>query len=90
MLKLNATVWQQKLRLRCLGHMLRIKQTRIPKKGLRWHPPGKRKQGRPKMNLRKTFKGDFKKMKLTCGTAEREAKERISWRNRNGCIILNG
>ena len=74
MLKLNATVWQQKLRLRWLGHMLRMKETRISKKGLRWNPPGKRKQRRPKMTIRKTFNGDFKKMEPTCGTAEREAK----------------
>ncbi len=40
----------------------------------RWNPPGKRKQGRPKMTLRKTFEGDLKKMELTRGTAEREAK----------------
>ena len=26
------------------------------------------------MTIRKTFKGDFKKMEPTCGTAEREAK----------------
>ena len=49
---------------------------RIPKKGLRWNPQGKRKQGRPKMTLRKTFEGDLKKIELTLGTAEREAKER--------------
>ena len=66
--------------------MLRMEQKRIPKKGVRWNPPGKRKQVRPKMTLRKTFEGDFKKMELTWGTAEREAKERISRRKRNGCI----
>ncbi len=38
------------------------------------HPPGKRKQGRPKMTLRKTFEGDLKKMELTWGTAQREYK----------------
>ncbi len=65
--------------------MLRMEQKRIPK-GLRWNPPGKRKQGRPKMTLRKTFEGDFKKMELTRGTAEREAKH--SWRKRSSCIIL--
>ena len=59
-------------------------------RGLRWNPIGNRKQGRPKMTLRKTFEGDFKKMELTWGTAESEAKDRISWRKRNGCIILNG
>ena len=63
---------------------------RIPKKGLRWNPPGKRKQDRLKMTLRKTFEGDLKKMELIWGTAESEAKDRNSWRKRNGCIILNG
>ena len=42
------------------------------------------------MTLRKTFEADFKNMELTWGTAEREAKERISWRKKSGCIILNG
>ncbi len=56
--------------------MLRIEKRRIPKKGLRWNPPGKRKQGRQKMTLRKTFQGDLKTMELTWGTAEREAKDK--------------
>ncbi len=78
------------IRLRWLGHVLRMKQKRIHKKGLKWNPPGKRKQRRLKMILIKTFEGDFDKMELTWGTAEREAKEIISWRKRSGCIILNG
>ncbi len=32
----------------------------------------------------------IKKLELTSGTAEREAKDRISWRKKKGCIILNG
>ncbi len=52
-------------RHRWLGHVLRTEHKRIPKKGLRWNPPGKRKQGKPKMTLRKTFEGDFKRMELT-------------------------
>ena len=71
-------------RHRLLKHVLRMEQKkRIPNKGLRWNPPGKRKQGRPKMTQRKTFAGDLKKMELKWGTAEREAKERHSWRNRS-------
>ena len=64
-------------RLRWLGQVLKMEQKRIPKKGLRWNPPDKRKQG------------VFKKMELTWGTAESEAKDRNSWRKRNSCIILN-
>ncbi len=40
--------------------------------------------------MNETFEEDFKKMDLTLGMAEREAKERISWRKRCGCIIHNG
>ncbi len=39
---------------------------------------------------KKTFEGDFKKIELTWGAAEREAKELHSWRKRSSCIILNG
>ncbi len=57
--------------------MLKMEQKRIHDMGLKWNPPGKRKQGRPKMTLRKTLEGDVTKMELTWGTAEREAKDRI-------------
>ncbi len=77
-------------RHRWLGHVRRREQTRIPKKGLRWNSPGKRKQGRPKMTLRKTCEGDLKKMELTCGTAESEARDRSLWRGRNVSIIPTG
>ncbi len=70
-------------RLRLIGQLLRMEQKMIPKKDLRWNPPGKSKQEGPKM----TFQGDLKKMELTWGTAKREAKERISWRKRSGYII---
>ena len=53
--------------------------------GLKMESSRQRKQGRLKMTLRKTFGGDFKKMELTWGTAEREAKERNSYRK--GIII---
>ena len=42
------------------------------------------------MTLKKTFEGDLKNMELTWGTAESEAKDRLSWQKRNGCIFLNG
>ena len=57
-------------RLRWLGHVLRMEKKKISMKGLGWNPPGKKNHGRPKM----TIGGDFKKMELTWGTAEREAK----------------
>ncbi len=48
-------------RLLWLGHELRMEQKRIPEKSLRWIPLGKRKQGRTKMTLRKTFEEDLKR-----------------------------
>ncbi len=37
--------------------------------------------------MRKTFEGDFKKMEVTWGMAEREAKESNSWRKRRGSTL---
>ena len=36
--------------------------------------------GKAKNDPEKNFEGDFKKMELTLGTAEREAKDKSSWR----------
>ena len=58
--------------------------------GLKMESPRQKETGKAKMTLRKTFEGDLKKMELRCGTAESEAKDRISWRKGNGCFILNG
>ena len=47
-------------RHRWLGHELRMEQKRIPKKGLWWNPPGKRKQG-AKNDTEKNLWGWIKK-----------------------------
>ncbi len=57
-----------------------MEQKGITKKGLRWNPSSKKKQGRPKMTLSITFEGALKKMELTCGKAESKAKDRNLWR----------
>ena len=41
------------------------------------------------MTPRKTFEGDFKKMELIWGTAERQAKERHSWRKKYKIVNIN-
>ena len=58
-------------KLRWLVHVFRMEQKRIPKKGLRQNSPVKRKQGRPKMTMRKDFEGDFKNMELTWGEKQK-------------------
>ena len=40
-------------KLRWLGHMIRMEQKRIPKKGLRWNPSGERKQGNISVDISK-------------------------------------
>ncbi len=60
--------------LRWLGHVFRMEQERIPKKGLRLR---QKKTEWAKTDPEKNFEKDLKMMELIWGTAEREAKERI-------------
>ena len=69
---------------RWLGHVLRMEQNRIPKE------EGLKMESSRQKETWKAFEGDLKKMELTWGTAEREAKEIHSWGKRSSCIILNG
>ena len=71
----------QHRRHRWPGHVLRMEKKRIPKKGLRCNP--QKETGKTKNDPEKTFQEDLKKMELTWGTAEREAKEGRSWRKRS-------
>ncbi len=67
-------------RLRWLGHVLRMDQNRIPKVALRWTPPGKRKQGRPKTTWRRTVTSELKMANLTWGEAQHAAQDRTRWK----------
>ncbi len=57
---------------RWLGHVFRMEQKRISKKCLTWNP-----QGKAINDPKKAFEGDFKKMEVTWGTVEKEAKDSI-------------
>jgi hypothetical protein len=35
--------------LRWYGHVQRMEEGRVPKEVVKWHPPGRRKRGRPKL-----------------------------------------
>jgi len=35
--------------IQCSGHVQRIEEGRLPKYVMKWSPPGRRKQGRPKL-----------------------------------------
>jgi len=44
---------------------------KTPKIALRWTPPGKRKQGRPKNTWRRTITSELKEMGISWGEAQR-------------------
>ena len=66
------------------------KTEKDPQEGLKMESSRQKETGKAKNDPEKTFGGDLKKMELTWGTAEREAKKRHSLRKRSSCIILNG
>ena len=68
-------------RLRWLGHVLRMNMSRNPKKCLRWKPPGKRSRGKPRTTWRKSVEDELEKMEMTWGEAEKQAKDRNTWRH---------
>ena len=79
--KCNSVVLEiKRRRFKWLGHVLRMDQDRIPKIALRWTPPGKRKQGRPKNTWRRTVTAELKEMNLTWGEAQHAAQDRSRWR----------
>jgi len=69
-------------RLRWLGHTLRINVNTTPKIALRWTPPGKIKQGRPKNTWKRTITSELKEMGLPWGEAQRIASDRVQWRQK--------
>ena len=39
------------------GHVQRMEEGRLPKKVMKWSPPGRRKRGRPKATLAEWIRG---------------------------------
>ena len=67
-------------RMRWLGHVMRMPQSRIPKTALHWTPPRKRKRGRPRTNRRRTVTSELEEMGYSWGQAQFIAKDRVRWR----------
>ena len=65
-----------------------MEQKRIFNKGIRWNPPGKRKQGRLKITLRKNFEGDLKKDGTDMGNS-RERSKRETFIEKKGVAALS-
>jgi hypothetical protein len=43
--------------LKWYGHVQRMEEGRLPKKAMKWSPPGRRKQGRPKATWAEGIRG---------------------------------
>ncbi|XP_065579629.1 uncharacterized protein LOC136039654 [Artemia franciscana] len=52
-------------RWRYLGHVIRMKEDRIPRLILEWQPQGTRRRGRPKNTLRRTYQQDLSNIHTT-------------------------
>ncbi|RMZ95619.1 endonuclease-reverse transcriptase [Brachionus plicatilis] len=68
-------------RLRWLGHVLRMKDTRILKRALQWTPQGRRKVGRPVVTWKSITK-ELIEMGMTWREARVKAKDRLEWNSK--------
>ena len=70
-------------RLRWLGHVLRMDDSRTARQARQWELKGyKRKPGRPRKNWVDVIKRDLKDMDLTWDEAETLADDKADWRQR--------
>ena len=78
-------------RLRWLGHVLRMEDSRIPRQAIQWELRCyKRKLGRPRKNWMDIVRRDLKDMGITWDEAEELATDRAEWRQRVAqCIHLD-
>ena len=58
--------------LKCYGHVQRMEEGRLPKKVMKWSPPGGRKRGRPKATWVEGIRGLMGEK----GLIEEEGKDR--------------
>ena len=64
-----------------IGHTLRKDLTNTTKQALDYNPQGKRRQGRPKINWRRSTLQDLDKVGVTWQEAKALAQKRVRWRN---------
>jgi len=68
---------------RCLGHVLRMEDSRIPRQAIQWELRGyKRKPGQPGKNWMDIIRQDLKDMDITWDEAKELVTDRAEWRQR--------
>jgi hypothetical protein len=63
--------------LQWCGQVQRVEEERLPKGVMKWRPPGRRKQGRPKLTWAEGIRGLMGEK----GLVEEDWNDRHNWRN---------
>jgi hypothetical protein len=64
--------------LQWYGHVQRMEEGRMPQEVMEWHPPGRRKQGRPKL----TCAEGIRELMGEKGLMEEDWNDRSNWRKK--------
>jgi len=64
--------------LKCYGHVQRMEEGRLPKKVMKWSPPGRRKRGRPRAIWVEGIRGLLGEK----GLMEEDGNDRDKWRKK--------
>ena len=64
--------------LKWYGHVQRMEQGRLPKKVMKWSPPGRRKRGRPKLTWAEEIRGLMGEK----GLMEEDWNDRDKWKKK--------
>ena len=64
--------------LQWYGHVQRKEEGRLPKEVMKWHPPGRRKQGTPKL----TWAEGITALVREKGLVEEDWNDRHNWRKK--------
>jgi hypothetical protein len=62
--------------LKWYGHVQRMEEGRLPKKVMKWRPPGRRKRGRPNLTWAEEIRGLMEEK----GLMEEEWNDRDTWK----------
>ena len=80
--KIRNNIINQKMyvtkQLKWYGHVLRMEEGRLPKKVMKWSPPGRRKRGRPKLTWAEEIRGLMEEK----GLMEEDCNNRHKWKKK--------